>query len=158
MFDFTEEGNTTGYITPILFETSSVDGFTIYTVAGIGKSFKVKLAPGIQAIPFNIIEGTGMAINGRFTFGFINAMVNSSGVPVAISPGTVDMNDPANSGEGTGGAGTTNNWVATATSAPPSPVVTLGTTFGGPGSSVAFTFLPPYRTYSAQAYVTVVIP
>jgi hypothetical protein len=158
MFDFTQEGNTTGFITPILFEATTVEGFTIYTVAGIGKSFGVKLAPGLQAIPFNIIEGKSVTTDGSFTFGFINAMVNSNGVPVAISPGTVDMNDPANTGQGTGGVGTTNNWAATATSAPPSPVVTLGTTFGGPGSSVAFTFVPPYRTYSAQAYVTVVIP
>jgi hypothetical protein len=32
-------GNTTGYITPLLFEYTSVDGYTVYSVAGVGKGF-----------------------------------------------------------------------------------------------------------------------
>jgi hypothetical protein len=158
MFDFTEEGNTTGFITPIIFETSTVEDFTIYTVVGRGKSFEVQLGPGVQRFAFKVLEGTKTISNAQCTFGFINASVNSSGVPVETSPGTVDMNDPANGGEGTGGPGTTNDWTATS-STTPSPVVTLGTTFGAPGATANFTFSwPPYRTYSAQAWMTVITP
>jgi hypothetical protein len=99
-----------------------------------------------------------MITNGQCTFGFINASVNSNGVPIETSPGTVDMNDPASGGAGTGGPGTTNNWAAT-NSATPNPVVTLGTTFGAPGAKVDIAFYwPPYRTYSAQAWMTVITP
>ena len=158
VFDFTEEGNTTGFITPIIFETSTVADFTIYTVVGIGKSFEVQLGSGMQTIAFKVLEGTKMITNAQCTFGFINARVNSNGVPVETSPGTVDMNDPANGGEGTGGPGTTNDWAVTS-SATSSPVVTLGTTFGAPGATADFAFYwPPYRTYSAQAWMTVVTP
>jgi hypothetical protein len=41
IFDFTEAGNTTGYITPLLFERSSVGSYTIYAVVGISKGFEV---------------------------------------------------------------------------------------------------------------------
>ena len=158
MFDFTEEGNTTGFITPIIFETSTVEDFTIYTVVGIGKSFEVQVGSARQRLPFEVVEGTKMITNAQCTFGFINASVNSSGVPVETSPGTVDMNDPASPGAGTGGPGTTNDWTATS-STTPSPVVTLGTTFGAPGATANFTFSwPPYRTYSAQAWMTVITP
>jgi hypothetical protein len=159
MFDFTQEGNTTGFITPILLGTSTAEAFTIYTVVGIGKSVAVQLGPGKQKIPFDVIEGNKVITDGQTTFGFINASVNSTGIPVEISPGTVDMNDPANGGEGTGGPGTTNQWEATATTAEASPVVTLGTTFGAPGANANFSFFwPPYRTYSAQAWITVATP
>jgi hypothetical protein len=155
MFDFTEEGNTTGFITPIIFGTSNVEDSTIYTVVAIGKSFKVQVGSARQRLPFEVVEGTKTIANAQSTFGFINASVNSSGVPVETSPGTVDMNDPANTGTGTGGPGTTNDWAATSTT--PSPVVTLGTTFGAPGATADVTFFwPPFRTYSAQAWMTVV--
>jgi hypothetical protein len=156
MFGSTAESALSGFITPILLESTTVESSTIYTVVGIAKGFAVKPGSAVQRIQFKMIEGIGMATNGQFTFGFINAMVNSSGVSTATSPGTVDMDDPAVGGEGVGGPGTTNAWGATATSGTPSPVVTLGTTFGAPGAGADFTFLLPYRTYSAQAFVTVV--
>jgi hypothetical protein len=151
LFDFTEQGNTTGYITPLLFESKSVEAFTVYTVVGIGKGFEVKLSPAPQAIPFEIFEGTKVPTNGNFTFGYINALVDASGTPVLSSYGTVDMNNPANTGEGVGGAGTTNDWMATANLATPTPVVALGTTFGAAGADVDYTFVSGYRTYSARA-------
>jgi hypothetical protein len=147
LFDLTDAGNTTGYITPLLFEYKSVEAFTVYTVVGIGKGFEVTLNSAAQTLPFDIIEGTKAPTNGNFTFGFINAMVNSSGVPVETSPGAVDQISPSESGEGVGGTGTTNDWIATVT---PGLVVGLGTTFGA-GPNADFTFVLPYRTYSARA-------
>jgi hypothetical protein len=98
-----------------------------------------------------VIEGTKVSTKRRFTFGFINAMVNSSGVPVETSPGAVDMDNPADGGDGVGGAGTTNDWEATANWATPNPVVAPGTTFGASGSGADYIFFESYRTYSAQA-------
>jgi hypothetical protein len=149
LFDFTEEGNTTGYITPLLFEYTSVGSFTVYTVVGIGKGFEVTLNSAPQTIPFEVIQGTKVTTAGNFTFGYINATVNSSGVPVLTSPGTVDFNLSAQGGEGIGGAGTTNVWEVTASIPPPS-VVTLGTTFGDFGASVDYN-IQYSRTYSAIA-------
>src|SRR5579871_1865318 len=71
LFDFTEQGNTTGFITPLLFEYKSVEAFTVYTVVGIGKGFEVKLNSAPQAIPFEIIEGLKVPTNRNFTFGYI---------------------------------------------------------------------------------------
>jgi hypothetical protein len=157
-FDLTEAGNTSGFITPLLFESTSTEAFTIYTVVGIGKSFEVHLNSFPQTIPFNVIEGVKVPTNRSFTFGFINATVASSGTPILSSPGAVDFDSPADSGEGTAGTGTTNDWGATATSATSNPVVALGTTFGASGAPVDFTFLAPYRTYSAEAFVTLTTP
>jgi hypothetical protein len=145
LFDLTHQGNTTGYITPLLFEYN--ESLTAYTVVGIGKGFAVTLNSAAQTIPFDVIQGTKVTTNGFFTFGYVNATVNSSGLPVLISPGTVDFGQPAQSGAGVGGPGTSNVWKVTATS--PSPVVTLGTTFGVPGAD--YPFYPGTRTYSAQA-------
>jgi len=151
LFDSTEKGNTTGYITPLLFEYKPVEAFTVFTVVGIGKGFEVKLNRAPQAIPFEIVEGVKAPTSGNFTFGYINAIVDSSGTPVLSGYGTVDMDNPADSGEGAGGTGTTNAWMATANLATPTPVVGLGTTFGAAGADVDFTFVSGYRTYSALA-------
>lgn len=120
LFDLTDAGNTTGYITPLLFEYKSVEAYTVYTVVGIGEGFEVALNTAAQTIPFDVIDGTKVPTNGSFTFGFINAIVNSSGVPVQTSPGAVNEISPADNGEGVGGTGTTNDWIATNT---PNPVV-----------------------------------
>ncbi len=151
LFDSTEEGNTTGYITPLLFESKTVETYTVYTVVGIGKGFAVKLGSTPQAIPFDVIEGVKVPTNRNFTFGYINALVDASGTPVQSSYGTVDMNNPADTGVGEGGVGTTNDWTATANLATPTPVVGLGTTFGAAGANVDYTFVVGYRTYSARA-------
>jgi len=86
----------------------------------------------------------------NFTFGYVNASVNSSGAQLAFSAGTVDMDNPADSGEGTGGPATTNDWLVTNVS--PYPVVALGTSFGAYGSNANYIFWGSYRTYSAQAF------
>jgi len=149
IFDFTEAGNTTGYITPLLFERSSGEAYTIYTVVGIGKGFEVALNSAARAIPFEVIEGLKVPTNANFTFGFVNAIVNSSGAQLAASAGTVDMDNPADAGEGAGGTGTTNDW--SVTNIGPNPIVALGTTFGAPGSNADYAFWGSYRTYSARA-------
>jgi hypothetical protein len=51
-FDLTTEGNTSGYVTPLLFESVPAGEYTIYTVTGIGKGFEVNLNAAPQAIPF----------------------------------------------------------------------------------------------------------
>jgi hypothetical protein len=150
LFDLTTAGNTTGYITPLLFEYKPVEAFTVFTVVGIGKGFEVGLNAAPRSIPFDVVEGIRVPRNGNFTFGFVNALVDSSGAPVLTSQGVADFDVPADGGPGVGGPITTNNW-AVSNSYSPSPVVALGTTFGAPGAPVDYNFLLPYRTYSAQA-------
>jgi hypothetical protein len=153
LFDLTTFGNTTGYITPLLFEYKSVEAATVYTVVGIGRGFEVKLSSVPQAIPFDIIEGTKVPTSNNFTFGFITAIVNLSGVPVATSQGVVDFDGTyPDGGPGVGGAGTTNDWVWTVGGPP--PVVALGTTFGLVNAD--YTLGIHYRTYSARAIGAVV--
>lgn len=154
VFDSTDVGNTTGYITPLLFEYTSVDGYTVYSVAGVGRGFEVELNSAPHKIPFDVTVGTKVPTSGNFAFGYINALVNSSGAPVEVSPGSVDFDVPADTGQGVGGAATTNDWAATANLATPNPTAAIGTTYGY-GGPVDFTFVPPSvtpsRTYSAQA-------
>jgi len=153
LFDLTTAGNTFGYVTPVLFEYKPVEAFTVYTVVGIGRSFEVKLNSVAQSIPFDVIEGTKVPTNGNFTFGFVTAIVNSSGVPTATSPGVVDY-ETSSGGQGVGGPLTTNDWAITLGEPGPSPVVALGTTFGVYGADYALNSPAAqqfYRTYSAQA-------
>jgi hypothetical protein len=112
LFDLPNGGNNIGYITPLLFERTPGEAYTVYTVAGIGKDFEVKLDSAAQTIPFDMIEGTKVSNNGNFTFGFITAIVNSGGTPLLTSLGAVDMDAPGDGGEGVSGAGTTNDWAA----------------------------------------------
>jgi hypothetical protein len=155
LFDLTTEGNTSGYITPLLFESQSIEAFTVYTVVGIGKGFEVKqMSSAPQAIPFDVIEGTNLPTSGNFTFGFTTSAVNSSGVPVAASPGVVDYDTRTDGGQGVGGPLTTNDWAWTLGEPGPPPAVTLGTTFAVYGADYALNSPPAqqyYRTYSAQA-------
>ena len=154
LFDFTNVGNTTGYMTPLLFYRSPGELYEIYTVVGIGKGFEVGIKSAPQTIPFELIDGVTVPTSkGDFTFGYINALVSSSGTPTTISPGTVDYDNPGDGGEGVAGAGTTNDWVATDITGP-SPSVALGTTFSA-GERTTYIFdsyyRSPIRTYSAQA-------
>jgi hypothetical protein len=120
-------GNTTGYLTPLLFEYKSVEAATVYTVVGIGKGFEVSLESTPQSIPFDVIEGIAVPTGANFTFGFVMSIVNSSGVPVLTGQGVVDFDTPSDAGEGVGGAGTTNDWAYVGVV---EPSVALGTTFG----------------------------
>ncbi len=150
LFGLTTAGNTTGYITPLLFEYSTVGTFTVYTVAGIGKGYEVELNSAPEKIPFDVVVGTKVPTGGNFTFGFVNSIVGASGIPSVTSEGTVEFDTPADGGPGVGGGATNNVWGVT-NSYSPSPVVSLGTTFGGPGAPADYTFFPETRTYSAQA-------
>ena len=82
LFDSTAggAGNTTGYLTPLLFEYNSVEAATVYTVVGIGKGFAVSLSSSPQVIPFYVIQGIAVPTGANFTFGFVMSIVNSSGV------------------------------------------------------------------------------
>ncbi|MGA2591970.1 MAG: hypothetical protein ABSH32_18825 [Bryobacteraceae bacterium] len=155
LFDLTTAGNTSGYITPLLFEYKPVEAFTVYTVVGIGRGFEIKQLGSVpQAIPFDVIEGTKVPTSGNFTFGFTTALVNSDGVPVATSPGVVDFDAPSDGGQGVGGPLTTNDWAITLGRPGPPPVVALGTTFGVYGADYALNSpaaQQSYRTYSARA-------
>ena len=152
LFGLTTFGNTSGYITPLLFEYKSVEAATVYTVVGIGKGFEVKLDQTPQSIPFDVIEGIAVPTGSNFTFGFITAIVNSSGVAVETSQGVVEFDTPSDTGEGAAGAGTTNDWVYSGGG----PVVALGTTFGL--ANADYTMGLPYRTYSAKAIGEVPAP
>ena len=146
---------TTGYVTPLLFEFQPGEAFTIFTVAGIAKGFEVNLNTAIQTIPFDLIAGTKVTPNSRYTFGFINALVDSRGTPTATSLGTIDFDYPSDSGQGVGGSLSTNNWAAL-NECSLTPVAALGTTLSLPGANADYAFVvPPYRTYSAQATGTV---
>jgi hypothetical protein len=154
LFDLTTFGNTNGYITPLLFEYTPVEAFTVYTVVGIGRSFVVNLSSAPQSIPFDVVEGAKVPPSGNCTFGFITAIVNSSGVPTLTSQGVVDYDGTyPDGGQGVGGTGTSNDWEWTVGGPP--PVVALGTTFGLGGSKADYTLGQPYRTYSAQVIGTV---
>jgi len=99
------------------------------------------------------VEGSKVTTNGHLTFGFINALVNSGGNPTAVSEGAVEYDSPNVGGEGVGGAGTTNEWMASSSQ---DCDVALGTTFGVSGSNSVNTLLTGYRTYSAFAVGAIV--
>lgn len=145
LFNLTTAGNTTRYLTPLLFEFKSVEAATVYTVVGIGKGIEVSLSSSPQVIPFEVVEGTKVSTGANFAFGFMMAILNSSGVPTLAGQGVVDFDTPSDTGEAVGGAGTTNDWVF----GPSEPTVAVGTTFGLANADYALGL--PYRTYSAQA-------
>lgn len=149
LFDFTgPEGNTFGYITPLLFAREfRPPSSVIYTVVGIGRTFTVNLNSAVGTIPFDVVNGIKVPTNGTFTFGYVNALVNPNGAQIISSAGTIDMDQFLQGGDGLGGAGTTNNWAVTALG-PPFPSVALGTTFG---AGADYGFFSSSRTYSATA-------
>jgi hypothetical protein len=148
LFSFTEIGNTTGYITPLLFEAEPAGEYTVYTLRGIGKGHEVEIGPKPKAFAFEVVDGTQITTGANFTFGFINALVDSSGVETKQSEGVVEFDIPADGGQGEGGSAATNLWAAGDET--PS-VVTLGKTFGVSGSGADYTMFSEYRTYSARA-------
>lgn len=156
LYDFAgQAGNSSGYITPLLFARQFTGNYVLYTVVGIGKWSEVEINAPAQEIPFDVVEGIKVPTNGDFTFGYVNAIVDASGVQLANSAGTVDNDEYLDGGEGVGGAGTTNNW---AVSAGPAPSVNLGATFGDAGSGADYSFFSTTRTYSAEAAGIVATP
>src|SRR5437879_1674735 len=97
-------------LTPILFEQTSTG---VYTVRGVGASETVPSPNIVQTFDFGLAFGTNVTTNTNFTFGFITATVNTSGVQTSSTAGAVDMNFTVDPGTGVGGAGTTNDWVFT---------------------------------------------
>jgi hypothetical protein len=142
LFDTTQGGNTSGYLTPLLFEYKSVEAATVYTVVGIGKGFPVNLSSAPQQIPFELVAGSKVVSGANFTFGFVMGIVNSSRVQVENGQGVVDFDGTyPDGGEGVGGVGTSNDWLYVQVAA---PNVALGTTFGLANADYAIGL--PYRT------------
>jgi hypothetical protein len=138
-------------VTPILFELTSPG---VYTVRGVGTGDLVSASALTQSFAFGLQYGTATAATGNYTFGFINAFVNTIGVQTSSSAGVVAFNTPVVGGTGVAGAGTTNDWVFTPTLSNIS--IPLGTTFGLPGQVASWTLNNPAlsvwdvnRTYSA---------
>ncbi|HEY4042659.1 MAG TPA: hypothetical protein VGM32_12550, partial [Rhodopila sp.] len=138
-FDFSHENDTgndaTGVITPIFLEQTSAGNFE---VVGIGTGHTVSVGSS-YSFDFGLTSGTSVATNGTYTFGFINALVGADGAATTISTGTVDWDDPADGGQGVGGAGTSNDWVFTPTDNV--TTVALGTIFSTTGNGATAPYL-----------------
>lgn len=128
-FTFFGSCSSSGYMTPILFEETASG---VFGVRGLGTSRTVTGSSQSQSFDFGLMLGTDLTTNDKYTFGFINALLDNAGEIVGESTGTVDMtlSDGITPGLGLGGAGTTNRWVFTPTT--PGLNVHLGTTFGIP--------------------------
>jgi hypothetical protein len=139
------------FMTPILFQETSAG---VFTVIGIGTGRTVTSNGGIQSFAFGLAMGTDTTgASGIFTFGYVNALLSSTGSQMSSSTGTVDMNIPFSAGMGVDPT-SNNHWIFTPTDTP--PMVTLGTTFFQPGSAGgnfalnSGTGTQQDRTYSAQ--------
>lgn len=151
----------TGVMTPILFERTGAD---VFTVRGVGTGQSVTSATSVQSFDFGLQYGIDTTTNSNYTFGFINALVNSSGQQTANSAGTVDMVlDTVVPGTGVSGAGSTNRWVFTPTASGIN--IALGTSFGTSGSGANYNLNNPAngntlkdRTYSATQTTTTRVP
>lgn len=146
-FDFSGQR----YMTPLLFEQTSPG---IFVVRGIGAGETVTSTGVPESFNFNLQQGIGTTSSGLFTFGFINALVDSNGNRTATSAGTVSVSETVTPGPGIGGPSTNNDWVFTETL--PSLTVGLGVSFGRPGTTGATYplnagegFESTDRTYSA---------
>ncbi len=154
-FTWLNDNGHVGYMTPILFEQTSPG---VYTVRGVGENVSPVVSGSVQSAAFTLAYGTDVTTNGNFTFGWINAQVDSSGNQAANSAGTVDWNEFADGLPGVGGPGTTDTWFFTPTDSGIN--VALGTTFYTPGNSGNFNLNNPAfggfnsdRTYSATMSV-----
>jgi hypothetical protein len=123
LFDLSSGGNTSGYITPLLFERVPSGLFLRYIVRAIGQGFKVNLSSTPQTVNFTVAQGVTVTT-------------------------VVDFDNPGDSGQGVGGQHTTNAWALTINTQKP-PAVPLDATSGFYGKGVYSLFVP-YRTYSAQ--------
>lgn len=140
-------------MTPILFEETSTG---VFTVRGIGTGQTVTDSGASQSFAFGLTSGTDTTSNAFFTFGFINAMANTSGTTSSATAGTVDFDLTVDAGTGVGGGGTTNDWVFTPGSTSVTSIA-LGTTFFTPGHEGTVALNDPTkggsnvdRTYSAN--------
>jgi hypothetical protein len=117
-------------------------------VVGVGTGRTVSVG-SIYSFNFGLVSGTSVTTNGNYTFGFINALVDGSGTPTVTSTGTVDWDDGGDSGQGLGGADTTNNWLFTPSDS--NTNAALGTIYSTSGGGFGSPFLiEGTRTYSAS--------
>ena len=113
-------------VTPVLYEQTSPAQFSptqfaaaqfspaqtspgFYAVRGAATGDPVTPSVLTQAFAFGLQYDTPTTANSNYTFGFINAFVNRSGLQTSYSPGAVEFNTIV------GGAGITNAWVFTPT-------------------------------------------
>lgn len=125
---FDANGSGTRFVTPILFEETATGVFVVRAI-GATDTFSTNAD---QTFAFGLQAGSATTTSTLFTFGFIEAAVNSSGTVTTASTGGVDLNNPADVGTGVGGLGTTNDWIFTPT--PGSLDVTINSVFFRPGS------------------------
>lgn len=150
----------TRVMTPILFEEVS-DG--VFAVRGVGTGRTVTGSDDVQQFDFALQYGTDVTANDKFTFGFINALVDGSGQRTGSSTGTAEFNLYPQ-GSGVGGAATTNRWIFTPSRSGLNAA--LGATYGTPGTTARFALNAPDsglwntdRTYAANlASVSTVEP
>ena len=141
-------------LTPILLtETNGV-----FTVVAIGSTESFGSGAGAQSAGFGLQAGTDVVSGANWTFGFVEAAADSSGTLSSTTAGGVPFNSPIDGGQGTGGVGTTNDWVFTPSVGGLN--VGLGTTFFIPGGNGTGNFtlntaglggFNVNRTYSANA-------
>lgn len=127
----------TRVMTPLLFEETE-EG--VFAVRGIGYGRRVASDSKTQIFNFGLLHGTDVTTNDKFTFGFINALVDSDGRPTYRSAGTVDYSRTYGSTPGLGGYTTTNDWMLTQNFLDLSTAP--GTTYGVVGTDARF---PLYR-------------
>jgi hypothetical protein len=144
-------GQGSRFVTPVLFEETSAG---IFVVRGIGTSDTVTPGSSPQTFAFGLMNGTATTSSGLFTFGFIEAAVNSSGTQTTSSSSSVDFDQTVDPGAGVSGVGT-NDWVFTPSPGAGTVNVALGTTFFIPGGGRTGNFALnspsfPDRTYSAN--------
>ncbi len=132
-------------MTPLLFEQTTSG---VFAVRGVGTGRTITASASPQSFGFGLQQGTALASNGNFTFGYINALVNAAGTQTVNGAGTVELQTSQQSGDGISGPGSTNRWIFT--NSTPSLSVALGTTYFLPGNSGDF-LVTGDRTYSATA-------
>ena len=153
-------GQGSKFVTPVLFEETSPG---IFVVRGVGTSDTVTPGSSPQAFAFNLMSGTATASSGLFTFGFIEAAVNSSGTQTTSSTASVDLDLTVDPGPGVSGVGT-NDWVFTPGPGAGVVNVSLGTTFFIPGGGRTGNFalnnstVNSDRTYSANLATNATVP
>ena len=154
---FNGNGSAGKFVTPILF-TEGAGPNGVFTVVAIGTTDTT--VAGLNTFLFNSVNGSPVISGPNFTFGFIEAAVDTNGNQTTSSTGGVDLNNPLDGGtDVTGDGGSTNDWVFTPTPGSGGVNIHIGTTFNIPTGSNAGTFalnrstlggFSQDRTYSAN--------
>ncbi len=127
---FDSNGSGVRWVTPILFQENVTGQFTVVGI-GTSDSFSTN---GLQTFAFGLQNGSANVTSTNFTFGFIEAQVNSAGTQTISSTGGVDLSNPLDGGtDVTGDISSTNDWIFTPTPGSGGVNVAVGQTFNIPG-------------------------